>query len=359
MDTPKATLQELADLLGISKMSISRALKGGRGVSEKTRAKVRAFADKMGYTPDPTISAAMSRMRGRKTAEKETIAWLSSHGAPGVWRSNYMLSEMHQGAAEQARRMGYRLEEFCLNEKGMTPKRVGNILYSRGIRGVVVAPLREQGSIEAFPWQHFASICCGHSLLAPPLHRIAADQFQVVQVAWRNLVQKGYKRIGLVASQADNSRVNHLWLGSCLAWQHNLSRESAVPPMITDDWNATTFMEWFRAHQPDVVLSFPEVHGWMRAAGIRVPQDCGFALLNFEDSRTLAGVDHRVRHLGAAAVSFVAGELAANHFGLPDVRKSLAVESVWRFEPSVRRRVSATESSRGSRKRRTTGTANQ
>lgn len=341
MEIPKATLPDLARVLGISKMSVSRALRGDRGVSEKTRSEVRALAEKMGYAPDPAISAAMSRMRGRKFAEKETIAWLSSHGAVGAWKSNFMISEMHQGAAEQAARMGFRLEEFCINEKGMTPKRVGHILYNRGIRGLVVAPLREQGEIEGFAWQHFASVCCGHSLLAPRLHRIAADQFQVVQVAWKNLTQRGYKRIGLVASESDNSRVNNLWLGSCLAWQHNLSGEAAVTPLISDDWNSIHFMEWFRAQKPDVVLSFPEVHGWMRAAGIRIPQDCGFALLNFDHSRTLAGVDHRVRHMGAAAVSFVVGELGANHFGVPELRKSLSVECVWRPEPSIRRQAPA------------------
>lgn len=338
MDTPKASLQELAEILGVSKMSVSRALKGGRGVSEKTRAEVRALAEKMGYAPDPAISAAMSRMRGRKTHEKETIAWLSSHGALGAWKSNFMISDIYLGAAEQAARMGYRLEEFCINEKGMTPKRVGHILYNRGIRGVIVAPLREQGEIVGFPWQHFAAVCCGSSLLAPRIHRVSADQFQVIQVAWENLVQKGYQRIGLCASQADNARVNNLWLGSCLGWQHQHPDAIAVPPMITDDWNPTQFMEWFRAHQPDVVLSFPEVHGWMKAAGIRIPEDCGFAVLNYDHSRTLAGVDHRVKQLGAAALSFVAGELAANHFGLPELRKSITSDCVWRFEPSVRRR---------------------
>jgi len=353
MDTPKATLQELADLLGVSKMSVSRALKGGRGVSEDTRAKVQALAKKMGYAPDPAISAAMSRMRGRKSAEKETIAWLSSHGAVGAWKSNFMIADIYQGAAEQAARMGYRLEEFCLNEQGMTPKRVGHILYNRGIRGVIVAPLRQQGVIEGFPWQHFASVGCGSSLLAPRIHRVTADQFQVIQVAWENLGRKGYQRIGLCASHVDNARVNNLWLGSCLGWQHQHPDQVAVPPMITDDWNPARFMEWFRAHEPDVVLSFPEVHGWMTAAGIRIPEDCGFAVLNYDHSRTLAGVDHRVRHLGGAAVSFVAGELAANHLGIPELRKSLTSDCVWRFEPSVRRRKtplsSRTISSSGAR----------
>jgi LacI family transcriptional regulator len=333
----RVNLIAIARKLGLSKMSVSRALKGARGVSEATRAQVRAVAEEFGYAPDPAISAAMARMRSRKHADLETIAWLSTHGAPGAWKDNFLVSEVHLGATEQAARMGYRIEEFCLNQPGMTPKRVGGILYNRSIRGVIVAPLREHGPIEGFPWQHFSAVCCGHSLLSPALHRVSADQFQVIQVAWQSLTQRGYKRIGLFASESDNSRVDNLWLSSLLGWQHNIPRDSVVPPMITDDWNAQTFMKWFTRHKPDVVLSFPVAYEWMKKAGIRVPQQCGFALLNFDESQTLAGVDHRIRHLGAAAVSFVAGELSSNQYGIPDVRKSLSSECVWRDAPTVRR----------------------
>lgn len=47
----KVTIQEIAEQLGISRFAVSRALSGGNGVSEETRARVRKMADKLGYVP--------------------------------------------------------------------------------------------------------------------------------------------------------------------------------------------------------------------------------------------------------------------------------------------------------------------
>lgn len=332
----RVTLNEIAEKLGLSKMSVSRALKGARGVSESTRTQVRAMAEKLGYAPDPMISTAMARMRSRHKTDTDTVAWLTGFGAASAWKSNFIVSEIHEGAVVQAARMGYRVEEFCFNEKDMTPRRIGGILYNRAIRGVIVAPLRQHGVIDGFPWQHFASVACGASLTAPHLHRVGADQFEVIQTALHSLTRLGYRRIGLCTSATDNNRVNNMWLSATLGWQRTLPADATVPPMVTDDWNPRTFMEWFRAGKPDAVLSFPEVHGWLCAAGVRTPRDCGFAVLNYHEGDNLAGVDHRVRHLGAAAMSFVAGEISANQYGIPDVRRSITSECVWRDAPSVR-----------------------
>jgi LacI family transcriptional regulator len=49
MPVEKATLATIAARLGLSKFAVSRALSGKSGVSEQTRARVRAAADEMGY----------------------------------------------------------------------------------------------------------------------------------------------------------------------------------------------------------------------------------------------------------------------------------------------------------------------
>lgn len=332
----RVTLAEVARALGLTKMSVSRALKGGRGVSEATRATVNATAQKMGYMPDPAISTAMARMRSRKRAELDTIAWLTSHGKPGAWRDNFIISEIHRGATEQAARLGYRLEEFVLNEAGMSPRRLGGILYSRAVRGVVIAPLREQGAIEGFPWQHFASVACGPSLSSPLLHRVSADQYMVVRVAWAALAERGYRRPGLFVSATDSRRVNDRWRSGLLGVQQLFSPDQVVPPMVTDDWNPEVFLRWYREHRPDVVLAYPEVCDWLRKGGVKVPRDCGFALLNYHECGRYAGVAHHFGHQGAAAVALVAADIHANQFGLPAVRKNVSMECVWRDGPTVR-----------------------
>lgn len=333
----RATIIDLARLAGVSKMTVSRALRGERGISATTRTRIQALANELGYRPDPAVSELMGRLRKSRHTGLEPLAWLTHYPAPGGWKSNPGTCDMYRGAVEQAHKLGYRLEEFSLNTPGMTPKRLSNILYNQGIRGIVLAPLFEHGGIDGFAWEHFATACCGHSLLSPSLHRVSVDQYDVLRTAWQQLSRRGYRRIGLCVSANDNERIGHRWQAVQLVERETTLPENRVPPMITNDWCAESFLHWYEEKRPDVILSLMDAHGWMQDAGIRIPRDCGFALLRLDQDKHTAGVDHRFGDIGASAVALVVGELTTNQYGIPEVRKSVSIESVWCDGPTLRR----------------------
>jgi len=341
MSDTRITLADLAHATGVSKMTVSRALRGERGIAAATRQRIRLIADKLGYRPDPAVTKLMGHLRKSRLTGLEPLAWLTTYSTIGGWKSNPGTADMYRGAAEQARKLGYRLEEFSLNTPGMTAKRLSSILYNQSIRGIVLAPLLEHGVIEGFAWEHFATACCGHSLLNPSLHRVSVDQFEVFRTAWHQLAGLGYKRIGLCVSATDNARIGFRWRGAQAVEADSLPSENLVPPMITDDWTLKTFTRWYQQHRPDVVLSFAGTLDWMKNSGIRVPRDCGFALLRLDQAKNIAGVDHRFSDIGAAAVSLVVSELGTNQYGIPQVRKSVSIESLWCDGPTVARRRTA------------------
>lgn len=336
MSEQRVTIVDVARALGISKMTVSRALRGERGVATDMRERIQKLARQMGYRPDPAVSELMGRLRKSRIAGLEPLAWLTTYEKIGGWKSNPGTVEMYRGAAEQAHKQGYRLEEFSCNTPGMTSRRLSNILYNQGIRGIVLAPLFDHGSIEGFAWQHFATACCGHSLLSPALHRVSVDQYEVLRIAWRRLADLGYKRIGLCVSAHDNERIGHRWQAVQLVENESTPVADRVPPLITNDWQAARFLSWYEQHRPDVVLSLVDVYNWMKAAGIRVPQECGFSLLRLDQAKGIAGVDHRFGDIGASAVSLVVGELNTNQYGIPTVRKSVSIESLWCDGPTLR-----------------------
>ncbi|GIT89581.1 LacI family transcriptional regulator [Jannaschia pagri] len=57
---PNPGLQAIADRVGVSKMTVSRVLRGGGGFSAETEAKVREAADALGYVPN-RLAAAFGR----------------------------------------------------------------------------------------------------------------------------------------------------------------------------------------------------------------------------------------------------------------------------------------------------------
>lgn len=339
MSEIRTTLSDVAHAAGVSKMTVSRALRGEQGIAEKTRREIQSLATHLGYRPDPAVSELMGHLRKSRHSGPEPLAWLTNYPTIGGWKSNPGTCDMYRGAFEQAQKLGYRLEEFSLNTPGMTPKRLSNILYNQGIRGIILAPLFDHGRIEGFSWEHFATACCGHSLLSPSLHRVSVDQYDVLRTAWRNLTARGYLRIGLCVSAHDNERIGHRWQAVQLVETESLPETNRVSPMLTDDWNSNRFLDWYKKHRPDVVLSLMDAHGWMKAAGIRIPKDCAFALLRMDHAKGIAGVDHRFRDIGASAVSLVVGELNTNQYGIPEIRRSISVESVWKDGPTLHRRT--------------------
>jgi len=338
MPDSRVTLADLARAAGVSKMTVSRALRGERGIAAETSVRIRAVADQLGYRPDPAVAELMGHLRKSRLTGLEPLAWLTTYTTIGGWRTNPGTCDMFRGASEQAAKLGYRLEEFSLNTPGMTPKRLSGILHTQSIRGIVLAPLLDHGTIEGFAWQHFATACCGHSLLGPALHRVSVDQYDVLRTAWRHLTALGYRRIGLCVSAHDNERIGHRWQAVQLVETADTPSADRVPPMITDDWNSHRFLQWYHEQRPDVVLSLVDTHDWMKAAGIRMPRDCGFALLRLDQAKNIAGVDHRFSAIGASAVGLVVGELSTNQYGIPEIRRSVSVEALWRDGPTLRSR---------------------
>src|SRR5690606_18960558 len=124
MSQKRVAITDVAQAAGVSKMTVSRALRGERGIAAATRERIQVLAEKLGYRPDPAVSELMGRLRKSRIAGLEPIAWLTSYDTIGGWRTNPGTSEMYRGAADQARKLGFRLEEFSLNTPGMTPKRL-------------------------------------------------------------------------------------------------------------------------------------------------------------------------------------------------------------------------------------------
>ncbi|MEL6477130.1 MAG: LacI family DNA-binding transcriptional regulator [Pseudomonadota bacterium] len=60
----KITMADVAQLAGVSPMTVSRALKPGTSVNAATREKIRAAADQLGYVVDLTAAAFSSRRSG-------------------------------------------------------------------------------------------------------------------------------------------------------------------------------------------------------------------------------------------------------------------------------------------------------
>lgn len=342
--TPRPRMQDIAERAGVSRMTVSRALRHDAKISAATTEKINRIAREIGYRPNPLVSALMADLRQQHPVnDVSTLAFVTSYPTRFGWREAAAFRHYFIGAQARAHELGYRLEDFWLRQEGMDEKITSRILVARGIAGIMIAPTPDPFTPIALPWEKFAAVAFGYSMNIPPLHRVTNHLSHSILTALQRLRKLGYRRIGLCMPSDANKRVDDAWLSGCLLFQHRLPRHECVRPLLTDTWSRPVFLRWLRQKRPDVVVtgSFRTdgklVSDWLAEAGYRVPDDIGFALLDWSpESGPVAGIDQTFENVGAAAVDLLVEELQRNERGIPRCQKVVMIEGFWRDGDTVR-----------------------
>ncbi len=326
------TMQRVADAAGVSRMTVSLALRNSPRISEGTRRRVQALAVSLGYRPDPLIQRLATRLgQSRRERDGQVIAWVTAWKERNGWKKYPAFCAAYEGALARAEKLGYRLEEFWLRQPGMTARRLSRILHQRGIECVLIAPLPKGGGHLTLEWERFSLVALGYSMVAPRVNRVVNHQLHSAREAIRQLYRRGYRRIGLCVLQEQNARVDHSWLEAIAYHQFQSPASDRVQPLVQSVWNAKEAQRWLKKERPDSLL----VQGsWIREflvkEGYSVPGDIAVALLDWPDrAQDMAGINQRIDVVGAAAVDLVVSQAYHHEKGLPAAPRTVMVEGIW------------------------------
>lgn len=320
----RVTLRAIAQKLGVSRMTVSRALRQHPVVAAETADRIRRVARQLGYRPDPNLARVLeATRRGRLRTAPTTLAYLTAYASPREWREHPVRRRFFAGAQQRADEGGYRLEEFSVRAPGMTDERLSDILRHRGIEGVLVAPLpAPQPLFAQFRWEWFSVVQIGYSLPAPELHRAASHQFQAMFLLAQRLHEAGYRRVGMAMEGEQDRRVHHHWRAGFLAAQSLWGAGAGEGLLLlADAWTRTGFERWRKRAKPDAIITIGlQVGEWLEEAGVRVPEDLGLANVDLRpDMKGVTGIDQNSAEVGAAAFDFLVSLLHRNERGIPEV----------------------------------------
>ncbi len=326
------TLRQLAALAGVSRTTISLALRNHPSIPVSTRDRIQAIARQNGYRNDPLVTTLMNELRkSRKNRFVEKIAYLTNWNTEDEWRKSPNEVHFYEGARRRSGELGYEIEAIWARQPGVTKARLSKILYARGIRGVIIAPLLRPLGHFTLDWAQLAASTISYTIFKPNLHRCTHSHFSGMLMTLRTLKHHGYKRIGLAYLADSDQRVNHGWQGAYLHHYYNKPPDRRLEPLLITRWDQAQFIEWFERNKPDVVVSnYEEPLYYLKKMGYRVPQDMGYANLDLVPGSNYSGIDQLPDNVGAVAVDLVARQLQNNEFGLPPHALTVQVDGLWR-----------------------------
>lgn len=331
------TLQQIARAADCSIATVSYALRDDPRIRPETRATVQKVAAQLGYRPNPRFAALMSHIRNsRPVASGERIAFVWVHTSRTESAKDPFLQRVFRGAKARAEALGYGLEQFWTAERGMTARRLSQVMKSRGIVGVLLSPVIHEAEVTLdLDWSSFAPAVIGSARWNPELHHAGHHHYLAMRMTLENLAAAGCRRPMAILDADVNERARRAW-EAAFAVFHPSRAAAAELLKVGLPENRRAVAQLMKVNRPDaVVVSDHATIVQLRAmdfdAAAAVPV---FTLHWLPSAPDIGGIDQSYDMVAANAVDLVVSQLNGNETGVPPWPRMLLFPGRW-VEPVV------------------------
>ena len=346
---PRVTQLDVARAAGVHSTTVSLALRNSPSLPASTRQRIRTLAEQLGYCPDPALRALVSyRKQLVSTRRTETIAFVRFAGTPSRYREA-LEQQSFEGAQHKGVECGYHLEAFTIGASGMTGRRLSSILFHRGVRGVLLAPLDSLCAERLdLDFSHLCVVQIGHVPHGLGVHRVANDPIGDIRLAVRRSLAAGYQRVGLVLPAEWDDLTEQAWSMGFMIEQSRAPASQRIPILVCPSQyrsrpcgpsvpapagtvDREALVNWYERFRPDVILgSSDHVLPALEQLHLRIPSYVAFVdLAREDDDRSLAGVRRSFTRVGEVAMEILVGQLQVNARGLPASSTTTLVDGLW------------------------------
>ena len=207
------SIKDVAREVDLSTATVSRALRGLRGVSDENREKIAEAAQRLGYVPSPSAV-------GLASGHTRTVAVIVPHVA------RWFFGEVVQGAEEVLREAGYDLLLYNLGGDEAARHRVFQTgLLSKRVDAVLVLGLRPTPDEQARLAQTGRPVALVGAATTG-LYSVSIDDEHAARLATAHLVGLGHRRIAYVGGSLDT--IDFVAPSARLAGYRAVLRERAI-----------------------------------------------------------------------------------------------------------------------------------
>jgi len=324
--------REIAALAGVSKAAVSLALKHAPKISAATHDRIWKIANELGYKEDAHTASYMSYIRrGRPNNEIPVIGLLTAFRTEREWLHNAHFKRFHETVLARATAQGYRIDEIWITQPGMNRARLTQILSTRNIQGLIIAPSGAKAQPLPLDLEHYALAECTDHGWKPQLHRAAPNHYFNMSIALESLEAKGYVRPGVACIGEDFLIKGHEHEGAYEFWSRRHGDANRVPPYVNHEYTFDGFRQWVENYRPDVVISnYQAVPKELSEYGVKVPETIGFCLMGIIDEfKHFSGINCKYAAIDAATVDLVVAQLNRGERGIPTSPRNVTFEGEW------------------------------
>ncbi|MBR3359112.1 MAG: LacI family DNA-binding transcriptional regulator [Solobacterium sp.] len=201
--TKKVTIQDIADALGISRNTVSKAINNSEGIADSTREKIIQKAVEMGYKQFSYVASIMNIVQEKEEVEVEPefageIALLTGMYIPNNHFGSLMMDKFHQEISQ----MGYTLTIHRVTDENVRSLTFPKTFNPERVSGVLC--------MEVFDYEYSKMICeCGIPLLfvdGPakaggrilPCDMLLMDSISPITDFTFKMIERGLMKIGFI-----------------------------------------------------------------------------------------------------------------------------------------------------------------
>lgn len=309
----RISMQHVADAAGVSKNTVSLALRGSRLVADATRERVLRTVEELGYRLNPGMSKLMSEVSLHpKHRRYASIAFFNHFSHPFESDRHLPLRGFYRGALRQARALGYEVKEYPRPQSPGAKRQRDRAVWTAGVDGLAVFPFEEGHGDDDLSALAIPKVTLGFTWMREEGSRVACDYFGNMITLYRKLTSLGCRRIGVLVGDDMNQRTALRLTGGYFAAAGEAGHRAL--PGVSSAMNLREIDQFAQRKKCDGLLvseSFSydawKAPDWEKlGSGLRIASYC---LSPVQRAQGLAGVDENYESVGEVAITLLAAQI--------------------------------------------------
>ncbi|KIL40491.1 hypothetical protein SD70_13020 [Gordoniibacillus kamchatkensis] len=293
------TSKQIAELCGVTRGTVDRALNNRPGINPETRAKILRVAEELGYRPH---FLAQSLVKGH--TKTLGIVLFDIH--------NRIFSQLFHAFEAEARKRGYIVYLVLSNRNKELELEYINNLLDRRVDGIALLPANFNKKFESFLLRSRTPIVTFGNRLAGPFPYIWIDDKQAIRDSVAFLASRGYRHLFYVSPPLRRKGKENIYVPE-QRYNGFVEACEAIPDMRFNVIAQKYYLDELndlieKTDGKRAILCSSDVYAlevlkWLKSRKIRVPEQIG--LMGFDNidvlnyvNPALTTVDYNVNAIG-------------------------------------------------------------